>query len=554
MIALKIIPLDGAPREEQFRSEHIRIGRSPENDLTIHDQSVSRLHAGIEHKGGSFIISDLGSRNGVVVNGVRIQGPMRIGPDDEIRLGDVTLRLVAPGPDVTLAEPFSGKVDTTVLAHEAAGKLSTTSFIPLDQITGEAEHPAAASLIQFLQEITEAVLAARPLEEVLEEIVRQLLKVLPEADRACLLLLEGDPPELKPRVARQRSGREARMTVSKTIVRRVVTTLDSVLSANAQEDGRFVGTESLVIQGTFSVMCAPLVLEGKAIGALYVDTLSPFKHFDREQLTLFATLGNIAAGHIQRHHLQQTVIEQMALKKQLDAAAGIQRRLLAAPPPERRGYSLYGTNRQCLDVGGDYFDFIDCGEGGIVFAIGDVSGKGLPAALLMVLVQATLRAEVRAGRDPLTIGRLVNNVIHSQTDPERFVTLFIGHLDPASGRLTYTSAGHDPALILRRGSDTCEELPSTGCPAGIMPNAPLESATVELGAGDLFFAYTDGIREAQAPDESEFGIERLGATLAAHRRLGPDDLAREIEAAVRTFLAGGEPQDDMTQLIVRREA
>jgi len=167
-----------------------------------------------------------------------------------------------------------------VLAHETAGKLSTTSFIPLDQITGEAEHPAAASLIQFLQEITEAVLAARPLEEVLEEIVRQLLKVLPEADRACLLLLEGDPPELKPRVARQRSGREARMTVSKTIVRRVASTLDSVLSANAQEDGRFVGTESLVMQGTFSVMCAPLVVEGQAIGVLYVDTLSPFKHFD----------------------------------------------------------------------------------------------------------------------------------------------------------------------------------------------------------------------------------------------------------------------------------
>jgi len=109
MISLKIIPLDGAPREEQFRSEQIRIGRSPENDLTIHDQSVSRVHAGIEHKGGTFVIADLGSRNGVVVNGVRIQSPTKIGPDDEIRLGDVTLRLVTPGPDVTLAEPFSAR-------------------------------------------------------------------------------------------------------------------------------------------------------------------------------------------------------------------------------------------------------------------------------------------------------------------------------------------------------------------------------------------------------------------------------------------------------------
>ncbi len=555
MIALKIIPLDGMPREEPLHSPHTRIGRSPENDISINDLSVSRVHAGLEQTPQGFVITDLGSRNGVIVNGQRIEGPHRIGPADEIRLGDVTLRLVTAGPEVTIADdPFPGRADTTVLAYDSASRLNATAFIPLEEITGEAERPGSTSLLKFFQEITELVLAARTFEDVSEEIVRQLLTILPEADRACLMLLEGDPPELKPRVARHRSGREARMTVSRTIVRRVVDTLDSILSANAQEDRRFLGTESVVMQGTFSVMCAPLVIEGQAIGVLYVDTLSPFKHFDREQLALFATLANIAAGHIQRQRLLQEAIQRRALERELSQAAAIQRRLLSVPPVERPGYSFLATNQPCLAVGGDYYDLIDCGERGVVLVIADVCGKGTGAALLMSTLQATLRSEVRVGGDPLTIGRNVNNILRAQIDPDKFVTMFLAHLDPASGRLTYVNAGHDAPLLLRRGSDRCEELAATGLVTGILPDAPLESAVVDLAPGDVLFAYTDGLREAQRVDGEEFGLERLAATLVANRHLAPAELARTMEATVRTFIAGNELGDDVTQLIARREA
>ncbi len=556
MIALKIIPLDGAPREEPVRAEKVRIGRSPDNDITIHDQSVSRVHASLEQApGGHVVIEDLGSRNGVLVNGERIQGPTRVTSTDEVRLGDVTLRLIAAGPDVTISDdPFQGKVDTTVLAYEGTGKLDATTFIPLEQITGAAERPGSGAILQFFQEITESVLAARPFGDVIEEIVRQLLKILPEADRACLMLLEGDPPELKPRVARARSGREVRMTVSRTIVGRVVDNLDSVLSANAQEDRRFVGTESLVMQGTFSVMCAPLVAEGKATGVLYVDTLSPFKHFDREQLALFAALGNIAAGHIQRQRLLEEAMERRALERELSQAAAIQRRLLAAEPVNRSGYAFHAANRPCLAVGGDYYDLIDCGDGGVYFAIADVCGKGMGAALLMSMLKAMLRCEVRAGASPLDIGRRVNNILFDSIDSDKFVTMFLGHLDPATGRLTYVNAGHDAPLLLRNGGDHVEELAATGLVAGILPDAPLESAAVELAPGDILYAYTDGIREALAPDQSEFGVERVTELLTANREAEPVELARTMEARVREFIQGGEPQDDMTQLVVRRLA
>jgi phosphoserine phosphatase RsbU/P len=550
MITVQITPPVGATREEQLKRDQVRIGRSPENDIAIHDPSVSRLHATIERTPEGFLIQDLGSRNGVMVNGQRIQTPTRITEGDEIQLGDVTLKLRG-GPDVTLTDaPFGGRVDTTtVIAYEPPPEGAGPLLVPAGD-----ERPNTESLLTFFQEVTNAVIAARPFDDVLLEIVRQLLTVLPEADRACLLLKEGTPGELRPRVALHRSGRETSMNVSRTIVRRVNETLDSVLSLNAQQDTRFIGTESLVIQGTCSVMCVPLVIDAQAIGVLYVDTLSPFKQFDRDQLRLFTALGNIAAGHIQRQRLLEEAILRRAYERELSQAAEIQRRLLAVEPVSREGYAFFAANQPCLAVGGDYFDLIDCGERGVVLAIGDVCGKGMGAAILMSNLQATVRAEVRAGGDPKSIGERLNASLYASTSADKFVTLFLGVLEPETGRLTYVNAGHDAPLLLRRGSKTCEELGATGLVSGILPDAPLSAASVVLGPGDLLYGYTDGLREAQSPDGDEFSAERLMDRLVAHRELPAPEIAGQMTAEVRQFTQGGEPQDDMTQLVVRRES
>jgi sigma-B regulation protein RsbU (phosphoserine phosphatase) len=187
-------------------------------------------------------------------------------------------------------------------------------------------------------------------------------------------------------------------------------------------------------------------------------------------------------------------------------------------------------------------------------AIGDVCGKGMGAALLMSNLQATVRAEVRAGGGPLAIGQRVNSTLHASTDPDKFVTLFLGHLDPATGRLNYVNAGHDAPILLRAGQETCEELAATGLPAGILPDAPLSEETVNLGPGDLLYGYTDGLREAQDPSGDEFSAERLMAALVTLRALPAPEIAEKITAEVSKFTAGGEPQDDMTQLVVRRES
>lgn len=549
MATLQIIPLGASPREEPLGKAPVRIGRGPENDIAIADPSVSRHHATLEVTPDGYVIRDLGSRNGVLVNGKRIEGSATIGIRDEILLGDVTLRLLA-APEVRLTDVPMGGAETQIIAYDPDKKLSTTILL-----TNEAQpdRPGPETVLDFLEKVTEAVLAARPFDEVLEEIVRQLLTILPEADRACLLLIEGDPPEIRARVARHRSGKAARMDVSRTIVGRVVDTLDSVLSENAREDSRFAGTDSLVVHGIFSVMCAPLVVEGKAIGALYVDTLFPFKHFSRDELVFFSTLGNIAASHIQRQWLLEEAIQNRARERELAQAAAIQRRLLAIPPLNRPGYRFHAVHRPCLAVGGDYMDFIDCGSRGVVMAIGDVCGKGMGAALLMSTVQATVRAEVRAGGGPRAIIERVNFHLYESSDPDKFVTLFLAHLDPASGRLTYANAGHDPLILLRAREGTCERLGATGLIAGILPDAPFEEATVDLEPGDLLYAFTDGLREAMSPEGEEFGEERLIAGLRAGLNLPPEELLKSLESEVLRFSPDEDQRDDMTQLVVSRE-
>jgi serine phosphatase RsbU (regulator of sigma subunit) len=551
MATLQIIPLGGTLRQEPLTGPAVRIGRGLENEISISDPSVSRQHAILEAVTGGYTIRDLGSRNGVLVNGRRIDGPTFIGAHDEIQLGDVILKLQG-GPEVTLSDAPLDRNDTTYIAYDPELKLSTTVLLAPE---GEEspDRPGPEALMTFLQEMTNVVLAARPTDEVLEEIVRQLLTILPQADRACLILYEGATADLTPRVARHRSGKAARMVVSRTIVRRVVETLDSVLSENAQEDQRFAGTKSLVVQGTFSVMCVPLAVEGKAIGALYVDTLFPHKRFKPDELRFFSTLGNLAAGHIHRQQLLEEAIQNRARERELEQAAATQRRLLAVPPVDRKGYRFHVTHRPCLEVGGDYMDLIDCGDGGVFLAIGDVCGKGLGAALLLSTVQATVRAEVRAGGGPRTIGQRVNAHLFASTEPDKFVTLFLAHLDPASGRLTYANAGHDPPILLRAGTDAYEQLGATGLIAGIMDDAPLDEATIDLRPGDLLFAYTDGLREAQAPGGEEFGEERLIASLRVHRDLPAEELATVLDQEVLRFSGGAEQQDDMTQLLVQRE-
>jgi serine phosphatase RsbU (regulator of sigma subunit) len=244
--------------------------------------------------------------------------------------------------------------------------------------------------------------------------------------------------------------------------------------------------------------------------------------------------------------------DKLALKGDLEIARQIQFGLLPFDPFHRDGVAICASMRPANTVGGDYFDVIELGGGRLAVVLGDVAGKGMPAALLMALLQGSLRTLLTAGfRGAEVVGKL-NDHLCANIPANRLVTLFYGEYDAWSGTLNYVNAGHNPPFLLRIGGEQVR-LDPTGVALGVMADAVYDAAQATMEAGDRLFLYTDGITEAEDPHDVEYGEGRLRIYLDTHRDLGHRELLDGVRDDVLAFCRQARPRDDMTLMIVARE-
>jgi hypothetical protein len=243
--------------------------------------------------------------------------------------------------------------------------------------------------------------------------------------------------------------------------------------------------------------------------------------------------------------------DKLFLKGDLEVARQIQFGLLPFEPVERDRTSIVTAMRPANTVGGDYFDVVDLGEGRLAVAVGDVAGKGMPAALLMALLQGSLRTLIAAGFRGGTLLAVLNAHLCRSIPSNRLITFFYGELDTASGRLDYVNAGHNPPLVLRPGAPP-EPLPATAVALAVMVDAVFPSESVSLAAGDRLLLYTDGVTEAANPAEEEYGEGRLRAFLQKHRAVPGRPLLDALVADVLGFCGGAGTRDDMTLMSLER--
>ena len=242
--------------------------------------------------------------------------------------------------------------------------------------------------------------------------------------------------------------------------------------------------------------------------------------------------------------------DKLVLKGDLEIARQIQFGLLPFEPYERDGVTVCAAMRPANTVGGDYFDIIELGDGRLVVAVADVAGKGMPAALLMALLQGSLRTLITAGlRGADLVGKL-NAHLHANIPANRLVTLFYCELEPASGRLRYVNAGHNAPFLLR--SDGLARLPATDVALGVVPGASFQEAETTLAPGDRLFVYTDGVSEAFDARDCEYGETRLQVLLEGHRHLTDAELLQKVQADVLVHCGSSRPHDDMTLLVLAR--
>lgn len=312
--------------------------------------------------------------------------------------------------------------------------------------------------------------------------------------------------------------------------------------------------ESLAAQ-----LLLPLAVKDKLLGVLTLGEKRSEEPYSGNDLRLLKSVASQTALALSNAQLSAQVAEEAArrekLNREIEIAREVQERLFPQRLPEIAGLRYFGHCRTALGVGGDYYDFLALPEGKLGVALGDVSGKGIAAALTMASLQASIRAEaMRAGDDLAGLIARVNNMVYDASSEDRYATLFYAQFDPASRQLTYVNAGHCAPILLRHGatSDTIERLDKAGgTVVGLVPDAPYDQAQVTLCPGDLLVIYTDGFSEAMSPQLEEWGEERLLEAVRSCDSLSPKDAVTKIMQAADAFANGAPQSDDMTLVILR---
>jgi serine phosphatase RsbU (regulator of sigma subunit) len=516
------------------------IGRAEDSDIYFPDQLLSRHHAELAVRNDGCFIVDLGSTNGTFLNGERVRGEQRLQDSDVITVGGNTLvfreEQVAEVEDERAARVFS----LNELSARATRKtIDVTKLVKEDRVLGS------------LSRITSALAVHSALPDLYGKILDLVLEAIP-AERGAIMVLEGSPPTPTVKAARSRTG-EVVQHISSSIARKVVEGRVAVLLRDVFEDISLRDQPSIIADPIRAAMCAPLWFaarptdSGTVLGFIYLDshTHDPFTENDLQVLTVIA---NFAATKIESARLAEENMEKRRLEQDMKLAAEIQASLLPQEAPRVPGYDVAGVTRPSFAVGGDYYDFLLDGER-LHLALGDVSGKGLGAAMLMVALRATVRAFWREDRLARAVAR-TNETFLQSVPFDKYATFFVGRLEVATGRLAYVNAGHNrPLLVSSRG--TVQVLGEGGTILGAFESGVWIEGNAAMEPGDTLLVFSDGISDTW-PD-MDTADQHLIRIVQACAHLGASALQAALFQELERF-QGQRPSDDRTLLVVKRVA
>jgi sigma-B regulation protein RsbU (phosphoserine phosphatase) len=336
-----------------------------------------------------------------------------------------------------------------------------------------------------------------------------------------------------------------RLKVGRGLIGWVAKTGRPVIVPDVLRDERYVKARA----ETRSEMVAPLRAGSEVIGAFNLESDEP-DAYEPEDLELLMTFASQAAVAIERTRLHAEVLETRRLEEELSIGQRIQRTFLPERDPKIPNFDIAGAYYSSGLVGGDYYDYVRITDGHLGIVVADVSGKGIPAALIMAAFRASLIAEVRNNYAIRTVFAKVNRLLWESIEIERFVTAIYGVLDIQARRFTYVNAGHNVGLLYRAATDTFDTLDSTGPLLGTLENATFKERQVEIRPGDILTLYTDGITESMNAARELFGEDRLKDVIRSRKGGTAAEIVRGIRETVGAF-AGGEPDDDLTLVLLK---
>jgi sigma-B regulation protein RsbU (phosphoserine phosphatase) len=507
------------------------IGRRETNDLRLAGSEVSRDHAEVALQDNHFVLRDRNSRYGTYVNGEQ-----------------VTERTLAHGDRIRLGRTGGAEMVFLLADSPAPVERATTTAVgDLRQI---------AVLLEGLR----ALGSGRVLDDVLSLVLDSAIEVS-GAERGFIMLA---PPtgELEFKMARGKSRTTlpgSSFATSRKIPEEVFRTGEPRIVADLL-DGELANMHTgTVALGIRHVLCVPLRLvryldraeaagEERRIGVLYLDNREKGTLLSNSTRAALETLATEAAVAIENARLYRETMEKARMEQEMRIAAEIQQALL--PKAGRSGvfFKAAAASLPCRSIGGDFYDYVDLSNGSLGFALGDVAGKGPPAALLSAMMQGIFAAQAASSDPPSQTVSRVNLALYRRGIESRFVTLMYGSLFP-DGRLQYCNAGHNPPLVV--GPTEFRRLETGGPIVGLFEGATYEEETITLNVGDWLIIYSDGVSEALSADGEEYGEERILACVRRDLEMEPQALLEALFADVRDFTRGAAQGDDITAMVLR---
>lgn len=586
MAVLQLIRGENVGTQYVLEEERVVLGRHPNCEVVLPSGVVSRRHAQILESHGAYYLEDLRSRNGTYVNEIPITGRHELREGDEIRLCDVVLVFLF-NPSTLISATVSVEAEESDLEENVAETLdvghSQVLRLPASRDDESRIHfPDAMDLeegfesstairkvsnwdqssstvdpevkLRAILEITQALGRELKTDKVLPKVLTTLFNIFPQAEQGFVLLRDSDSSKLRVKASRARGGQKAdNVAVSMTVVRHAMQTCEAILSKNVSDDSRFKKSTALSRMQIRSIMCVPMVTpEGEGIGVIQIVTRNEQRAFSEEDLELLVSLASQASMAVENARLHEEGLKRRELERDLEFATQVQLGFLPKSRPNIEGYTFSDFYEAALSVGGDYFDYILLPDGRLAMAIGDVAGKGIPAALLMARLYSSTRFQLLTCPTIEEAVSGLNEEISSSGLGHRFITFLIMVINPATHEMAIVNAGHlTPLLRKTNGEVRGLAVESSSLPLGIVPDLKYQSFTHKLDPGDVVIAFTDGITEAMNDQREIFGSKRLEKLLTN----APQDIQAIVDGIVEeteTFTNGSNKRDDICLIGVHR--
>lgn len=405
--------------------------------------------------------------------------------------------------------------------------------------------------LKALYQVSTYINSTLDFDEALDNAMDAIMEVT-NAQRGYLMIMDEDSNTMEVLVARGIDGETIETEgYSTTIVGQVVETREPLLTNNAQFDTRIAQGQSIIMRGLRAILCSPMMVQDRIIGAVYVDTSMKAGAFRPDDMSLMQAISALAARAIENARLYKVAREVGRLEHELHMASEIQRNLLPNEMPKTPHYDIAPHWEAAREVAGDFYDAFLLEDGSVCAVIADVSDKGAPAALFMAVSRTLIRSHAHAGLSAVEAVGRANDLLCIDADQSgMFVTVYFSRFD-AYGHSVHVNAGHNPPAIYKHATKQVAYFPTGGRALGWFPDAPLEEISTDLHAGDVIVYYTDGLTEAENPRGEPYGEDRLASALTKAGELDSVSIRKAILDDVEVFSEGNPPFDDMTMLVVK---